>query len=82
MGLISTIYSIIAMRINRLEEWRSKVPRADEILTRSEHFKICKENTEGVISQIKNQNEELKKWFDLKIENVILKEIRKINGSE
>ena len=56
------------------------------VLTKSEHAEICKENTwvvqKDIKTTIKDELEEIKKYFDLKIENEIMKEIRKINHNE
>ena len=55
-------------------------PKAEETLTLSIHASLCKENTHEMLNFIKEQTEDLKTFFTMKIENEILKEIRKGNG--
>lgn len=54
------------------------------VLTKNEHAEICNKNTvvmqESIKNTIKDELKDIKEYFDLKIENVVLKEIRKING--
>jgi len=54
------------------------------VLTKSDHAEVCKKNTmviqENIKNTIKDELKDIKEYFDLKIENVVLKEIRKING--
>ena len=56
------------------------------VLTKSEHAEVCKKNTmviqENIKNTIKDELKDIKEYFDLKIENVVLKEIRKINGNK
>jgi uncharacterized membrane protein (DUF106 family) len=56
------------------------------VLTKSEHADLCKRNTqvvqENIKTTIKEELKDIKDYFDLKIENVVLKEIRKINGNK
>lgn len=60
-----------------------------EILTESKHSKICKENTKPIKDLIlenrvivKEQINGLREHLDLKIENTILTELRKINNRQ
>jgi len=54
------------------------------VLTKSEHAELCKKNMgesqESMKKFIKDEFKDVKEYFDLKIENVVLKEIRKANG--
>jgi len=56
------------------------------VLTKSDHAEVCKKNTmviqENIKNTIKDELKDIKEYFDLKIENVVLKEIRKINGNK
>jgi hypothetical protein len=56
------------------------------VLTKNEHAEICNKNTtviqESIKNTIKDELKDIKEYFDLKIENVVLKEIRKINGNK
>ena len=56
------------------------------VLTKSEHAEVCKNNTRiiqnDIKTTIKEEMEEIKKYFDLKLENEILKEIKKINHND
>ena len=63
-----------------IESWRTSMPTTKEILTVADHHKICKAITEEVANTIKEQTIDLKDFFDVKIENVLLKEIRKLNN--
>jgi len=53
------------------------------MLTKSEHSEVCKKNTfevnKTVEKVIKDEIGGIKEYFDLKIENVVMKELRKIN---
>jgi hypothetical protein len=54
------------------------------VLTKNEHADICNKKTvviqESIKNTIKDELKDIKEYFDLKIENVVLKEIRKANG--
>jgi len=54
------------------------------VLTKSEHGEVCKAAKKEVFDDfkvtLKEEMQGMKDYFDLKIENVVLKEIRKING--
>jgi len=56
------------------------------VLTKSEHADVCKTNTQLIQKDIKitikEELKDIKDYFDLKIENVVLKEIRKINNHD
>ncbi len=63
-----------------LENDLKKRPQAEEIMTLSIHASLCKNNTREILDFMKEQAENLKTFFNMKIENEILKEIRKMNG--
>lgn len=54
------------------------------MLTKPEHNEICNKNTKKLVDDfgkvVKDEIEDVKEYFDLKIENVVMKELRKING--
>jgi len=54
------------------------------VLTKHEHAEMCGKNTKDITDKltkaIRDELKDMKVYFDLKIENVILKEIRKKNG--
>lgn len=56
------------------------------VLTKSEHADICKMNSTAIRDDLKafvrEQFDGMKEYIDLKVENVILKEIKKLNGSK
>lgn len=66
--------------IMEIENDLKKRPQAEETLTLSIHASLCKDNTHEMLAFIKDQTEDLKTFFTMKIENEILKEIRKGNG--
>ncbi len=70
MGLVGVIYNSLVGRMGKLECWKEKNPHINEILTRSDHFELCRNNTKELKDFIK---EELN---DVKIE------IRKYNGKK
>ena len=55
-----------------------------QMLTKSEHAELCKKNSDEVRDVIKStvreEMNDIREYFDLKIENVVLKEIRKMNS--
>lgn len=59
-----------------------KIPQPEEVMTLSIHASLCKDNTHEMLAFIKEQTEDLKTFFNMKIENEILKEIRKMNGEK
>ena len=89
LGLVSLIYGYQSQRLTKVEEWKETRPMTEEILTKSSHSIICKdnlkdlknilmENREALINQI----ESVKEYLDVKIERDILVEIRKLNGKK
>jgi len=50
------------------------------MMTKLEHTKICKANSTAWQKFVEKQTEQLKEYFDLKIENVVMKELRKLNN--
>ena len=54
------------------------------VLTKNEHGELCKGAKKEVFDDfkitLKEEIQGMKDYFDIKIENVVLKEIRKING--
>ena len=57
-----------------------------QMLTKSEHAELCKKNSDEVRDVIKStvreEMNDIREYFDLKIENVVLKEIRKMNSRD
>ena len=55
-----------------------------QMLTKSEHAELCRKNSDEVRDAIKStvreEMNDIREYFDLKIENVVLKEIRKMNS--
>jgi len=87
IGLVSLIYSIQDRRIFSIENWKEKLPMTEEMLTKSYHADLCKDNMREVKDLIIDnretliaQIESLKKYFDVKIERDILVELRRMNG--
>jgi len=91
LGLLSLIYQMKSKREEIIDKWKEKMPMSDEILTKSSHAEICKENTRENTREIKDmiidsrkilvkQVELLKEHLDLKLERDILVELRKLNG--
>ncbi len=87
LGLLKLIYSIKNKRDETIDRWKEKMPMPEEILTKSSHADICKENTKPIKDLIlenreivKDQLNGFREYFDLKIENTILTELRKINN--
>ena len=87
IGLVSLIYKIQDNRLLNIEKWKEKIPMTDELLTKSSHADICKDNMKEVKDLIVDnreilidQIESIKRYFDLKIERDILVELRKMNG--
>jgi len=68
MGLIGIIYNTLTNRVAKLETWKEERPAVKEILTRSDHFELCKMNTKELKDFIKEELNEVKL------------EIRKVNG--
>jgi hypothetical protein len=68
MGLIGIIYNGLTNRVTKLENWKEERPALKEILTRSDHFELCKNNTKELKDFIKEELNEVKL------------EIRKVNG--
>lgn len=87
IGMVSLIYKIQDNRIFRIEGWKEKIPMTEEILTKSFHANLCKDNMKEVKDLmvdnreiLMDQIESIKRYFDLKIEKEILAELRKMNG--
>jgi len=57
-----------------------------QMLTKSEHAELCRRNSDAVRDAIKStvreEMNDIREYFDLKIENVVLKEIRKMNSRD
>lgn len=51
-----------------------------QMLTKSEHAQLCHSNTAEVKKFFVEETVKIKEHFDLKIENVVMKELRKINN--
>ena len=79
MGLVAYITSMFNGRITKMEEWKDKQPQETEVLTISKHDTICGERLSKAFEK---QTDDLEKLFMLRVENVILKEVRKINGTK
>ncbi len=78
IGLISLIYHFQTKRISILEEDLKARPKAEDVLSIAKHESICKEAKKGMEEFIVEQNKDLKEYFNVRIENVILKELRDI----
>lgn len=48
LGLVVLIYNIQDGRIVKIENWKEKLPMLEEILTKSVHAVLCKENTKEI----------------------------------
>ena len=55
-----------------------------QMLTKSEHAELCRRNShevrDAIKSTVREEMNDIREYFDLKIENVVLKEIRKMNS--
>lgn len=87
LGLVTLIYGIQDQRVAKLERWKEIYPMKEEVLTKSTHNEICKENLKDVKTfiienkeTVAKQIESIKEYFDMKIERDILVELRKLNG--
>ena len=87
IGLVSLIYGIQDNRVGKLEKWKETRPMAEEILTKSNHAQLCKENMKEIKDVLIDNREILikhvellKEHLDLKLERDILSELRKLNG--
>lgn len=87
LGLLKLIYGIQSQEVDKLKIWKESYPMKEEVLTKSSHASICRENLEDVKNLIienkeavKDQIESIKEYFDLKIERDILVELRRLNG--
>ncbi len=82
LSLVGIIYKFQSGRVTNLEDDLKKRPKAEEVLSFSTHSQLCKETTQQFLTFVKEQTEELKSHFDLKIENEIMKELIKMNGAK
>lgn len=82
LSLIGIIYKLQSGRVTNLEEDLKKRPKAEEVLSFAIHAQLCKEITNQSLAFMKEQTQELKAYFDLKIENEILRELRLMNGKK
>ncbi len=80
LSLVGIIYKFQSGRVTALEEDLKKRPKAEEVMNFTIHAQLCKETTDHYFNFLKEQTEDLKHYFDLKIENEILKELRSMNG--
>jgi uncharacterized membrane protein (DUF106 family) len=87
LGLVSLIYGIQSQRVTDIEKWKETRPMADEILTKSSHAAICKDNMKEIKDVLIDNREILikhvellKEHLDLKLERDILSELRKLNN--
>ena len=84
LGLISLVYTLISKnydrRLNDLEKWKEKRPMSEELLTKSIHAEICDTKIDKLEKSISKQIDDIKEYFDVKIERDILVELRKLNG--
>lgn len=82
MGLIGLVYRNATERLRNMEKWKEGIPTTEEILTKSTHSDICHDRTKELTDFIAKQGDDLKAHFSLKVENVILTELKKINGGK
>ena len=80
LGLVTLIYGVQDRRVAKIEEWKEKVPMAEEILIKSSHAVICDTKVEKFEKSVSKQIDDIKAYFDMKIERDILMELRKLNG--
>lgn len=80
MGLVSLVYHSLLERVRNIERWKEPHPQLEEILTKSVHHEICNQTIKELMECMEKQHIETREYFNLKIENVILKEIRKRNS--
>jgi len=67
-SLVGVIFGSMQRRITRLEMWRDEMKPMSEVLLKSEHYELCKQNTRELMDFIDKRISELKS------------EIRKLNG--
>jgi len=77
VALIGVIYNHIAGRINKLEVWKEDQPKVTEIITFARHSTICQAQNHELKEFIKEENKKILAYFDLKMENEIMRELRK-----
>lgn len=89
LGLVSLIYGFQSQRLTNVEKWKETRPMAEEILTKSIHSTICKENMKDIKDLLTDNRDilikhvqDLKEHLDLKLERDILFELRKLNGKQ
>ena len=87
MSLIAVIYGAIVGRISRLEKAKDDLPKAEDLLTKTQHSKICKESLREIKDLIVENKvivlgsmKDFKENVLLTMENNLLKEIKKRNG--
>lgn len=69
-------------RMDGVVEMVNNLPKKEDILTMIVHNDICKGNLKEVKDFVNEKMEDVKTHFDLKIENVVMKELREINGKK
>jgi len=82
LGLVTLIYGIQDKRVSDIEKWKETRPKLEEILTKSIHATVCDAKVEKLEKSISRQVDEIKEYFDMKIERDILVELRKLNGKK
>jgi hypothetical protein len=82
LSLVGIIYKLQSGRVTAVEDDMKKRPKAEEVLSFAMHSKICRETTNQFLTFVKEQHEDLKAYFDMKIENEIMRELRKLNGGK
>lgn len=89
LGLVKLVYGIKNQEVSELKKWKETYPTKEEILTRTIHTGICKDNMKEIKDiLIDNRDilikhvESLKEHLDLKLERDILLELQKLNGKK
>lgn len=78
LALAGYIWKSQVKEISSIKDWIAKRP--SDILTSTQHIILCVERMREIEHIMEKQTKDLKAYFDLKVENSILKEIRKKNG--
>lgn len=67
-------------RIDDIETDLKKRPKAEEVMSLAKHAEICGIAKKDLQEFIVDQNKEMREYFNVRMENVILKELKKLNG--
>lgn len=84
-GSLTMFKFLFGREVKRMDgavEMVNNLPKKEDILTINIHNDICKNNLKEVKQFFDEKMEDVKSHFDLKIENVVMKELREINGKK